>query len=238
MARARTMAVLGVVSVLAACAEEPAGGRGPFDPPPVNSPIFNNPSATEFRPFPELPEPSPPESEADALAADVTAALRTTQTPGTTGSTVPSSGPVVSVAPTITGPVVAGTGPDATTGAAPVDPFSQDIGIDPNDTAIDLNAQSQEQQKRQREIAARQREAAREQLEVFEPEPIAPVDPNANVIAFARATSHPLGTKVYNRPPFRDRSQTRSTCRRFANADDAQRQFLANGGPNTDRFNL
>ncbi|MEM9812777.1 MAG: hypothetical protein AAF913_08910, partial [Pseudomonadota bacterium] len=47
-----------------------------------------------------------------------------------------------------------------------------------------------------------------------------------------------LGTKVYNRPPFRDRSQTRSTCRRFANADDAQRQFLANGGPNTDRFNL
>ena len=75
---------------------------------------------------------------------------------------------------------------------------------------------------------------------IVEPEavPVPQQDVNANVVAFARQTTHPVGTRTYNRPAFRDRLQSASVCRRFGNADEAQRQFLANGGPTTDRFNL
>jgi len=113
-----------------------------------------------------------------------------------------------------------------------------DIGIDPNSTSINLAAQSQEQQKRQREIAAQQRQAAKEQLVIVEPQAVPQQDINANVVEFARSTTHPLGTKRYNRPAFRSRQQSAGVCRRFDSSDEAQRQFLANGGPSNDRFNL
>ncbi|MEO0386715.1 MAG: hypothetical protein AAF281_04175, partial [Pseudomonadota bacterium] len=88
------------------------------------------------------------------------------------------------------------------------------------------------------EIAEQRRLAAQQELVIIQPEAVARVDPNANIIAFARQTTHPVGTKLYNRPAFRDRLQSASTCRRFSSVDEAQRQFLANGGPNNDRFNL
>ncbi len=229
----RAAAALTILAVLAGCENtEPAGGRGPFDPPSppkVNAPIFASPGATEFRPFPPTGPVNSPADPADELAADVTEALRTTQ-PQSPGSVVPVTGTPVQTA---------GVTPGATTtAAAQPDPFQQDIGIDPNDTSIDLNQSSQEEQKRQREIAERRRQAARDQLVIVQPEAVQQVDPNANVVQFARSTQHPVGTKVYNRPAFRDRVQSASVCRRFSSNDEAQRQFLANGGPSTDRYNL
>ncbi|MEO0912811.1 MAG: hypothetical protein AAFY59_07460 [Pseudomonadota bacterium] len=240
---------LGLVLAIAACSEEPAGGRGPFDPPapePVNSPLFATPGVQEFRPFPQTaPQPSPVPADTSAqLAQDVTTALRTTPPPpGTPGSIVPTTGPAVTTQPvqqagTAVQPqsattTTAAAQPTGGTGALP-----SDIGIDPNDQSINLNLSSQEEQKRQREIAEQRRQAAQQRLVVVQPEAVPQQDINANVVKFARETTHPRGTKLYNRPAFRDRVQSASVCRRFSSNDEAQRQFLANGGPTTDRFNL
>ncbi len=226
MVRASFIASAALI-VLASCDDTgPAGGQGYFDPP-APAPIFDETPITRLPPQPQtaviLPDiqAQPPVSD-PALAQTQIAqapAVPPAQDPGATA-----------LAQDVTA-VLEATAPQ------PVDP-NADIGIDPNDQSINLAEQSQEQQKRQREIAAAQRQAARDQLVVIEPEPVPQVDPNANVVAFARGTSHPVGTKRYNRPAFRDRIQSRNTCRRFASADEAQREFLAAGGPRTDRFNL
>lgn len=216
----KSVILMALAGTLAACDNsEPAGGRGPFDPPPrvaVNSPLF---SSNEFGvQLPPSNRPQQPVTEDQALAQDVTVALQNTRPNGTTPSTV-------AVEP-----------PRSAVGTTPIG--NRDIGIDPNDTSIDLNASSQEVQKQQREIAAQIREENAQKLVVIQPEPLPAVNADANVIKFARDTTHPKGTKVYNRPTFRSRTQSASVCRRFASVDEAQRQFLANGGPTTDRFNL
>ncbi len=227
---------LALLLAVAACTEEPAGGRGPFDPPSppkINSPIFASPGVQDFQPFPQSGlRPTPPADTSAQLAEDVTATLRTTPPPpGTPGSIVPSTGPAVSTTPQQTGQTVSPQ--TAGNGALP-----SDIGINPNDQSINLALSTQEEQKRQRDIAEQRRLAAQQRLVVVQPEAVPQQDVNANVVKFARETTHPKGTKVYNRPAFRDRVQSASVCRRFASNDEAQRQFLANGGPTTDRFNL
>ncbi len=218
----RPIALMALAGALIACDNsEPAGGRGPFDPPPpvqVNSPLFAGGDLGVQLPPSQRPQQPVVASGDDSenLANDVTAALNATtqQTQGQPRSVLAQPQQVASTA------------------------NDRDIGIDPNDTSIDLNASSQEVQKRQREAAAQIREENRKNLVVIEPEPVQSIDANANVIKFARETTHPKGTKVYNRPSFRDRLQSASVCRRFASSDEAQRQFLANGGPTTDRYNL
>lgn len=242
--------LLGMTAILsvAACSQEPAGGRGPFDPPEppkVNAPIFATPGTQDFQPFPDaFPQSRPPvtpQNPADQLANDVTTTLRSTPPPpGTAGSIVPQTNTgQTPVRPTSAAPSSAA--PTTTANAAPTDPnapLPDDIGINPNDQSINLNLSTQEEQKRQREIAEQRRQAARDRLVVAEPEAVPEVNVNANVVKFAKETTHPKGTKLYNRPAFRDRAQSASVCRRFGSADEAQRQFLANGGPTTDRYNL
>lgn len=206
--------MVALVGLISACdSGEPAGGRGPFDPPPpvkINAPLFASPPRDGS--FSASPLPQPTDNSSAALAQDVTTALQTT----------PSTTPL-RPQPVNTQPVnVAGGG----------------IGIDPNDQVLNLSLSTQEEQKRQRDIAEQRRAANRQQLVVVQPEPVPDTNTNANAIAFARSTTHPVGTKVYNRPTFRSRTQSASVCRRFATTDEAQRQFLGNGGPTTDRFNL
>ena len=207
----RALSLAFVLAALAACDNSvPAGGRGYFDPPPP-APINPAPMAGMVS-VPAADGPGALPDPNEALARDVTAALAATQPQG-------------------------GAGLDATQPQGTM-PVVGDMGIDPNADSINLNLQSQEEQIRQRAVAQQLREAAQSQLVIVEPEPVPQQDINANVVAFARETTHPVGTKRYNRPAFRDRSQSASVCRRFDSSDDAQRQFLANGGPNTDRYNL
>lgn len=56
-----------------------------------------------------------------------------------------------------------------------------------------------------------------------------------NVVAFALATSHPLGTQVYRRTGGADVNRFNRECARYPSADRAQEAFLANGGPQRDR---
>jgi len=248
------LVLVAAVAALSACdSGAPAGGQGYFDPPPraplaPSYPTYPDsqvsPSGTYTAPQPQASVENAPRSAVSVnpdpnaqLAQDVTEVLRSTAPTGgaTTARTQPGQ------PADVTG---GGTGTQAVAGALPATPGTgampgaEDIGIDPNSESINLSLSTQEEQKRQREAAERRRQAAQSQLVVIDPEPVPQQDINANVVAFARETSHPVGTKVYNRPVFRNRMQSASVCRRFESNEEAQRQFLANGGPNTDRYNL
>ncbi len=56
-----------------------------------------------------------------------------------------------------------------------------------------------------------------------------------NVVAFALATSHPLGTQVYRRTGGANVNRFNRECARYQSADRAQEAFLSGGGPQRDR---
>ena len=80
-------------------------------------------------------------------------------------------------------------------------------------------------------------ERNRETYQVVEPTAVPERGSNKrpNVVAFALATSHPLGTQVYRRTGSADVSRFNRECARYPSADRAQEAFLANGGPQRDR---
>ncbi len=197
-----------IAATLAGCSSEPAGGRGPFDPVDL-PPVQRSPSQVIVPP----PASAPPPSVAQATQPVADPLVRDVEQ--TLAGTAPAAPPPAGSSPT-------------------------GIGIDPNAQEINLALTTLEQQKVEREEAARRREAARQQLVVINPEeaPQVNTNANANVVRFARTTTHAVGDKIYKRDVFRSRSQSASVCRRFDAAEDAQRQFLANGGPQEDRYNL
>ncbi len=79
-------------------------------------------------------------------------------------------------------------------------------------------------------------EAAPEQV-IIQPGQMPDVVAGVNIITYARETTNAVGERLYRRPSIR-RTNTVLQCRKFANADDAQRNFLANGGPQNDPLNL
>ena len=56
-----------------------------------------------------------------------------------------------------------------------------------------------------------------------------------NVVAFALATVHPVGTKVYRREGGVSPNEVARACGRYASPELAQEAFLAAGGPQRDR---
>jgi hypothetical protein len=108
-----------------------------------------------------------------------------------------------------------------------------------DDDVLNLTLYTIEQQKIDARIAERQLAEARDQLVVVRPGDLPrTVAPEVNITLFAQQTRNEVGEQLYDRPFISNRLQARSTCRRFSNDDEAQRAFLANGGPQTDRYNL
>lgn len=56
-----------------------------------------------------------------------------------------------------------------------------------------------------------------------------------NIVAYALATSNPVGTAIYKRSSLNSQSKHLRNCASFASPDLAQEDFLANGGPEKDR---
>ncbi|MEI2685935.1 MAG: hypothetical protein V9G14_06350 [Cypionkella sp.] len=79
-------------------------------------------------------------------------------------------------------------------------------------------------------------ERNRAQYQVDQPTalPQRPGDTGPNIVAFALATSHPVGTMMYKRSKIGLSSQARA-CAQYASPDIAQEAFLSNGGPEKDR---
>jgi len=80
----------------------------------------------------------------------------------------------------------------------------------------------------------------RERYEVVQPTalPARTTDTGANIVAYALATSHALGTKVYNRIGINKQARFERNCAKYASDDLAQVDFLDRGGPERDRLGL
>jgi len=63
-------------------------------------------------------------------------------------------------------------------------------------------------------------------------------DGSPNVVQYALSTSHPKGTQIYSRAGFNLAAKAQRNCAAFASPDQAQIEFLSNGGPQRDRKGL
>lgn len=111
------------------------------------------------------------------------------------------------------------------------DAIASDSGV------LVLAEQSQEEQRRLREADAAALAAAAARRVVIQPGEMPDVVAGVNIITYARETTNAVGERKYRRPSIR-RTISSSQCRKFSSDDDAQRNFLANGGPQDDPLNL
>lgn len=82
-------------------------------------------------------------------------------------------------------------------------------------------------------------ERNRSQYVVIQPGalPTRPGELGPNIVDYALATNHPVGTQLYRRSSFGAGSAA-TKCARYASPDLAQTEFLAKGGPDRDRLGL
>ncbi len=63
-------------------------------------------------------------------------------------------------------------------------------------------------------------------------------DGQPNIVQYALSTSNPVGTQLYSRAGFNLQAKAQRNCAQFASPDQAQIDFLSNGGPQRDRKGL
>lgn len=102
---------------------------------------------------------------------------------------------------------------------------------------LNLTLYTIEQQKVDARVAERELADARSRLVVVQPGALPDRVEGVNVALFAQQTSNAVGERRYDRPRLANLS-VRSNCGRFPTQDEAQRAFLASGGPQQDRYNL
>jgi len=80
----------------------------------------------------------------------------------------------------------------------------------------------------------------RQEYEVIEPQPLPSRSGGTgpNIVAYALNTTNSVGQTVYRRSGFNADSRFQRACARYATADEAQRDFLARGGPENDRMGV
>lgn len=80
----------------------------------------------------------------------------------------------------------------------------------------------------------------RSQYKVVEPTalPSRGAGSGPNIVAYALASTHARGTKVYSRIGVGKASRYERNCAKYASPDLAQEEFLAKGGPNRDKLGL
>lgn len=78
--------------------------------------------------------------------------------------------------------------------------------------------------------------ANRAQYRVIQPQALPErTDTGPNIVAYALATTHPVGAKLYKRSRFNAGNKYNRSCGEFRHQDQAQIAFLAAGGPEKDR---
>jgi hypothetical protein len=139
------------------------------------------------------------------------------------------SGSGVAVAPAPS----AGLGTGAGAGVA-VPPGAAGTPLD--DDQLNLNLYTLEQQRIDAAIAERELEEARQQLVIVQPGAVPQAVEGVNIALYAQQTTNRVGERRFQRPMVSFGSG--SACRRYATPDQAQRAFLAAGGPERDPYNL
>lgn len=136
------------------------------------------------------------------------------------------------------GDAFAGTIENALGGPGVVNPGrapTNAAGTPLNDDTLNLTLYTIEQQKIDARIAEEQLAAARSQLVIVQPSSVPRADPGVNIALYAQQTRNAVGERIYAR----NRGLSAGgACKRYASADEAQRAFLAAGGPSADPRNL
>lgn len=80
----------------------------------------------------------------------------------------------------------------------------------------------------------------REQYQLITPTAIPQREGSAqpNVVSYALRTTNPKGVQIYSRSGFNLQAKSQRNCAAFPSPDQAQIEFLANGGPERDRKSL
>jgi hypothetical protein len=105
-----------------------------------------------------------------------------------------------------------------------------------DDDRLNLMEFTLEQQKIDAAIAERDLQEARSKLVVVPTTSSVPSEvQGVNIALYAQQTTNPVGVRRYDR---RAGGRLSSSCGRYRSADDAQRAFLAAGGPQTDSLGL
>ncbi len=125
---------------------------------------------------------------------------------------------------------------DVTNFTPQIDPITGET-IASDNGILNLSLQSQEEQRIAREADAAAISAAAAQRIVIAPGAMPEVIAGVNIIAYARSTTNSVGQRIIRRPAIR-RTNSRAQCAKFNSVDNAQRNFLANGGPQEDPLNL
>ncbi len=117
-----------------------------------------------------------------------------------------------------------------------IDPITGET-IASDDGVLNLSLQSQAEQLILRNADAEAIAAAAAQRVVISPGEMPDVIAGVNIIAYARSSTNAVGERIIRRPSIR-RTNSRVQCAQFDTTDNAQRNFLANGGPQEDPLNL
>lgn len=81
--------------------------------------------------------------------------------------------------------------------------------------------------------------ANRAQYQVIQPQALPErTDTGPNIVAYALANTHPVGTNVYRRSGFNAENRYARSCSKFQHQDQAQAAFLEAGGPKRDRSGM
>jgi len=146
--------------------------------------------------------------------------------PGGMASSAGGADPFVT---TIQGTLADGSVPviDPVTGLPPRPTPLNDDHINPMDFTL-------AQQRYDAAVAEQQLAAARSQLVVIQPNTLPNRVEGVNIALYAQQSSNAVGQRIYRRGG----AGIGSSCGRYRTPDDAQRAFLAAGGPQTDRLNL
>ncbi len=208
-------AILGAVGLVLAGCQEEAGFTSQFPPLGGQNALVNMP---EVGPPADLTPAPTDEAMGESLSSAVDAALQDTAPTPEAAPDDMAGGGVANVA----------------TGGAAV---STGEGIASDSGVLNLAEQSQAEQLRLRELDAAALEAAAANRVIIQPGQMPEVIANVNVITYARETTNAVGERLYRRPSIR-RTNSGLQCRKFDSADNAQRNFLANGGPQDDPLNL
>lgn len=120
---------------------------------------------------------------------------------------------------------------------ATLPPSADGTGSALDDDRINLMQWTLEQQKIDAAVAEQQLADARSRLVVVQPGSVPTHADGVNVALFAQQSRNAVGTKVYDRS-VGARVASVGNCGRYRNPDDAQRAFLAAGGPQADRYGL
>jgi hypothetical protein len=103
------------------------------------------------------------------------------------------------------------------------------------DDQLNLAQFSLEQQRIDAAAAERDLESARSQLVIVQPGNVPGASSGPNVALFAQQTTNAVGQPIY---PRSRGIRLSSNCGRYGSGDNAQRAFLAAGGPTSDSLNL